>query len=167
MSFISLLTVGHVVISLVAIALGPSATKSIINGRNRSKSVTVYFLFTALTPLTGFAFPIVRFTPGIAFGLLTILLLILASVAIRKADANKRWHFAFLMSALVTLYLNCVVLVVQSFQKISVLKTLAPTQSEPPFLAAQVILLLGISFVSWRGYRAIFHGKSISIDSNS
>ncbi|XZE45585.1 hypothetical protein SH467x_000830 [Pirellulaceae bacterium SH467] len=165
MSLILLLTIFHVVISLVAIALGTPATQSIIAGHNRTKRVAAYFLFTALTTLSGFAFPIVRFTPGIAFGLLTILLLILAGVAVRKADSHSRWHFAYLMSALATLYLNCVVFIVQSFQKISALRSLAPTQTEPPFLIAQVILLLGITIVSWRGCRAIILRRRLPIDS--
>lgn len=34
-------------------------------------------------------------------------------------------------------YFNFAVLIIQSFQKVGVLKKLAPTQSEPPFLIAQ------------------------------
>jgi len=34
------------------------------------------------------------------------------------------------------------VLIVQSFQKVPALKTLAPTQSEPPFLIAQCAALV-------------------------
>jgi hypothetical protein len=44
------------------------------------------------------------------------------------------------------LYLNFVILIVPSFQKVGVLKALAPTQSEPPFLAVR-ILTLGAFFV--------------------
>ena len=40
------------------------------------------------------------------------------------------------------LYLNVFVLIVQSFQKIPMLQVLAPTQSEPPFLIAQVVALV-------------------------
>jgi hypothetical protein len=34
------------------------------------------------------------------------------------------------------------VLIVQSFQKVPALRELAPTQTEPPFVAAQVLALL-------------------------
>ena len=37
--------------------------------------------------------------------------------------------------------LNVFVGVVQSFQKLAFLRPLAPTQSEPPFLIAQVVVL--------------------------
>ena len=39
------------------------------------------------------------------------------------------------------LYLNAFVGVVQAFQKVPSLQQLAPTQSEPPFLVAQILVL--------------------------
>jgi hypothetical protein len=39
------------------------------------------------------------------------------------------------------LYLNAFVAVVQAFQKLPSLQPLAPTQSEPPFIVAQLVLL--------------------------
>ena len=44
-------------------------------------------------------------------------------------------------SAVLALYLNVFVAVVQAFQKIPFLQPLAPTQSEPPFLVAQFAVL--------------------------
>jgi hypothetical protein len=40
------------------------------------------------------------------------------------------------------LYLNVFVGVVQAFQKLPYLQSLAPTQSEPPFLVAQIAVLV-------------------------
>ena len=42
---------------------------------------------------------------------------------------------------MITLYLNLFVLVAQLFQKIPGLKALAPTQSEPPFLIVQLVVM--------------------------
>lgn len=42
---------------------------------------------------------------------------------------------------MIALYLNVFVLVVQLFQKVPALKTLAPTQSEPPFAVTQLVVL--------------------------
>lgn len=39
-------------------------------------------------------------------------------------------------------YLNFVVLIVQSFQKVPALHALAPNQNEPPFLAVQVVSMV-------------------------
>ena len=44
------------------------------------------------------------------------------------------------------------VLVVQAFQKIAVLHPLAPNSSEPPFLVARTIVLLGFL---WLGFGAV------------
>ena len=40
------------------------------------------------------------------------------------------------------LYLNVFVLIAQLFMKVPALKALDPTQSEPPFLVAQILVLL-------------------------
>jgi uncharacterized membrane protein SirB2 len=43
---------------------------------------------------------------------------------------------------MIALYLNVFVLVVQSFEKVPALRAMAPTQSEPPFLVAQLVVLV-------------------------
>ena len=48
----------------------------------------------------------------------------------------------FVSTAMLALYLNVFVLIVQLFQKVPALKALAPTQSEPPFVVAQSVVLL-------------------------
>jgi len=52
------------------------------------------------------------------------------------------WRWLYIVTALMSLYLNCFVLVVQSFQKVPALKALAPTQTEPPFAVAQLVVLI-------------------------
>jgi hypothetical protein len=42
----------------------------------------------------------------------------------------------------IALYLNVFVLIFQLFLKVPALKAAAPTQSEPPFLVAQIVCLL-------------------------
>jgi hypothetical protein len=46
------------------------------------------------------------------------------------------------VAAIASLYLNVFVLVVQSFIKVAALNALAPTQSEPPFVIAQIAVML-------------------------
>jgi len=46
------------------------------------------------------------------------------------------------MSAMIALYLNVFVGVVQAYEKVPVLKALAPTQSEPPFAITQLVVLI-------------------------
>ena len=54
---------------------------------------------------------------------------------------------------MIALYFNCFVLVVQSFQKLPELAALAPTQSEPPFVIAQGVLLLAFIWLGWRAVK--------------
>ena len=64
---------------------------------------------------------------------------ILARYAFHLAGA---WRWIYAVSATIALYLNVFVLVVQSFEKVPALKAMAPTQSEPPFLVAQLVVLV-------------------------
>jgi hypothetical protein len=45
------------------------------------------------------------------------------------------------VDGLTALYLNVFVLIVQAFLKVPLLNALAPTQTEPPFLITQVVIL--------------------------
>jgi len=45
------------------------------------------------------------------------------------------------VAAMVALYFNVFVLIVQLFEKVPGLKAIAPTQSEPPFVVAQAAVL--------------------------
>ena len=47
-----------------------------------------------------------------------------------------------MVTAVLALYLNIFVLVVQSFRRVPALQAMAPTQSEPPFAIAQGIVLV-------------------------
>jgi hypothetical protein len=69
-------------------------------------------------------------------------LLALAVPGLYVFKLARRWRWIYLSTALAALYLNCFVAVIQSFQKIPALSALAPTQSEPPFVIAQVVVLL-------------------------
>jgi hypothetical protein len=58
--------------------------------------------------------------------------------------------------AAVALYLNVFVGIVQAFQKVPALQSLAPTQSEPPFVAAQLIcmaLFVWLGIAAAKGFR--------------
>jgi hypothetical protein len=57
---------------------------------------------------------------------------------------------------MIALYLNVFVLIAQAFQKVPALKAMAPTGSEPPFLVAQVVVLVlfvALSIVAVKRFR--------------
>ena len=100
--------------------------------------LTAVFLFmTALTCLTGFVFPYKGVTPAIVLGILSLIVLVLAFIARRRA-----WRGTYVISAILALYFNFFVLIVQSFQKTPSLHALAPTQTELLFKLTQLIALL-------------------------
>jgi hypothetical protein len=91
--------------------------------------------------VTGFLFPITGFTPALAVGSLSLAILAIAILALYAFRLAGAWRPIYVASAVAALYLNVFVGVVQAFQKLAFLQPLAPTQSEPPFFAAQVSVL--------------------------
>ena len=76
-----------------------------------------------------------------------------AAIAARYAfRLAGHWRWVFVVGAVVALYLNVFVLVVQSFLKIPALNALAPTGTEPPFAIAQGIVL---ALFVWAGIVAV------------
>jgi hypothetical protein len=95
----------------------------------------------AATSITGFLFPFHGFTPGIGIGILSLIVLAIAFLALRFRLAGG-WSRTYAITAVLALYFNVFVLVVQLFEKVPALRAIAPTQSEPPFQMAQAAVLL-------------------------
>ena len=131
----------HVVISLIAIASGLFVLAGMLRARGLPGWTALFLLTTILTSVTGFMFPIGGLTPGIVVGLISIVVLAVALAALYLKRLGGAWRWIYVVTALVALYLNVFVLIVQSFQKVPALQKLAPTQSEPPFLIAQGVVL--------------------------
>jgi len=147
---LSTFTTVHVVISLIAIVAGIIVMFGML-GSNRMPGLTaIFLLFTILTSATGFLFPFNGVTPGIIIGALSLLLLAIACIALygTKLSGASRW--IYVLTALIALYLNTFVLVIQSFLKIPALTTLAPGNppSGPVFAVLQgVLLVLYVLFI--------------------
>jgi hypothetical protein len=109
----------------------------------RSNGWTALFLATTvLTSVTGFLFPFHKFLPSHAVGIVSLLVLAVAIPALYVFHLAGSWRLTYVIGAVIALYLNVFVLIAQQFMKVPALKALAPTQSEPPFLGAQVVLRL-------------------------
>jgi hypothetical protein len=139
---IATFTFVHVLISLVGIATGGVVLFGLITGKRLDNWTAVFLATTVATSATGFAFPVDRILPSHIVGAISLVILtvaILARYAFRLAGG---WRRTYVVTATIALYLNVFVGVVQAFQKVPALKALAPTQSETPFLAAQLTVLL-------------------------
>jgi len=135
-------TILHTAISLIAIASGLIVLAGMLRARRLPGWTAVFLVTTLLTSVTGFMFPINGLTPAIVFGLISIVILAIALAALYLKHLSGAWRWIYVTTALMALYLNVFVLIVQSFQKLPALQKLAPTQSEPPFLIAQAAALI-------------------------
>jgi hypothetical protein len=143
MSSLALLTNVHVAISLVAIASGFVVLFGMFAGR-RLDGWTAFFLATTVaTSATGFAFPIQGFTPGIAIGIVSLLVLAVAIYARYAGHLAGLWRPVYVVGAVIALYLNFLVLIVQSFLKVPALKALAETQSVAQLVALTAFIVMG------------------------
>lgn len=156
----------HVIISLIAIASGIIVVLSMLNARLMPGMTTLFLIMTALTNVTAlmFATPvdaphvIGSLDPAKVIGVISLIFLALAILALYSYRLAGSWRGIYVISAMVALYFNCFVLVVQSFQKISFLHALAPTQKEPPFAVVQAILLIlfvGLGIAAFRRFRPL------------
>ena len=136
------LTKIHVVISLIGILTGVVVLIGLISGR-RLNGWTAWFLTSTVgTSVTGFFFPFHGVTPGIILGIISLLLLAVAIFARYFRRFVGAWRWIYVVTAMIALYLNVFVLIAQLFQKVPSLRALAPTQTDPPFLVAQLSTLL-------------------------
>jgi hypothetical protein len=150
-------TTVHVIISLIGIVSGIIVMFGML-GSNRMPGLTaIFLLFTILTSATGFLFPFTQLLPSHIVGILSLVLLAIACIALYAMGLAGPWRWIYVVTALASLYLNVFVLVIQSFLKVPALHALAPSvpPSEPPFAVVQGIVLLFFVLViigAWRRF---------------
>jgi hypothetical protein len=147
-------TILHVIISLVAIASGIVVAFGMAASRRMPGWTALFLVTTILTSVTGFLFPINGFTPGIGLGIYSLVLLAVALVALYGKGTMGAWRWIYIVTALAALQANILVLIIQSFQKISFLHAFAPTQSnEPAFVGAQGVALVVVVILGFLAIR--------------
>jgi hypothetical protein len=146
-------TILHSAISLIAIASGLIVLAGMLRARRLSGWTALFLVTTILTSVTGFMFPINGLTPAIVVGLISIVILAIALMALYVKHLSGAWRWIYVTTALTALYFNVFVLIVQSFQKVPTLQKLAPAQSEPPFLIAQAVALIAFLILGTQAAR--------------
>ncbi|MGB7282405.1 MAG: hypothetical protein WBE13_09105 [Candidatus Acidiferrum sp.] len=134
-------TLFHVLLSLVGILTGFIAVFGMIAGKRLDGWTAVFLTTTALTSITGFFFPFHKVTPGIIFGVISLVVLAVAVPARYVKHLEGAWRKIYAVTATIALYLNVFVLIAQLFAKVPALHTLAPNGNEPPFLISEVVVL--------------------------
>jgi len=154
-------TLLHVLISLLGIASGLVVMYGLLTSKRLDRWTLLFLISTVATSLTGFLFPFEHLTPGIVVGVLSLILLAIATVARYGLHLNGVARAAYVVTASAALYFNVFVLVVQSFEKEPALKALAPTQKEPPFAVAQLLVLAFFVVLTVLAVRR-FHAEPIT-----
>jgi len=157
---LSTFTFVHVLISLVGIATGLVVVYGLLSGKTLNGWTGVFLTTTILTDITGYGFPFEKLLPSHIVGMISLAILAVTLVALYGRHLSGAWSRIYAAGATLGLYLNVFVLVVQGFLKVPALKALAPTQSEPPFLIAQLVVLAIFLTIAVRlGIR--FRGPSV------
>src|SRR5437870_9400108 len=126
-------TIIHVLISLVGIFTGLVVLFGLLAGK-RLDGWTKWFLITTVaTSVTGFFFPFHGFTPAIGVGLISLLVLAIAIFARYPRQLAGAWRWIYVVTAVIALYFNVFVGVVQPSPKVPALRAMAPTQPGAPF----------------------------------
>jgi len=143
----------HVLLSLIGIFSGFVVVFGLLAAKRLDGWTTLFLASTVLTSVTGFLFPFHGFLPSHGVGILSLLALAIAIFARYGRHLAGLWRRTYVITAVIALYLNVFVLIVQLFQKVPALKAIAPTQSEAPFKVTQLVAL--VLFVVLGGSAAI------------
>jgi hypothetical protein len=135
-------TLVHVAISLAGILSGLVVLFGLLTGRRLDHWTSFFLLTTAVTSATGLFFPFHGFTPAMGGSIISLLALAVAVFARYARHLAGPWRRIYVASATFALYLNVFSLIVQAFLKVPSLKSMAPTLSETPFLAVQILTVI-------------------------
>ena len=134
-------TLLHVIISLIGIFSGLVVLFGLLSAKPLDGWTKWFLITTVLTSVTGFFFPFHGFTPAIGVGIISLLVLAVAIYARYPRQLAGHWRWIYGVTAVIALYFNVFVAVVQAFEKVPALKVMAPTQTEPPFKLTQLVVL--------------------------
>jgi hypothetical protein len=149
----------HVLISLIGIVSGIVVLKGMLLSNRLDGWTAVFVLTTALTSITGFGFPFDRLLPSHVVGIISLVVLLVTTLARYAFRMRGAWRGLYVTTAIGALWLNVFVLVAQIFNKVPALHAIAPTQSEPPFLIAQTIVLIAFVVLAVAAVRR-FHPQA-------
>jgi hypothetical protein len=101
-----------------------------------------------------------KLLPSHMIGLLSLALLAVACIALYVMRLAGAWRWIYVVTALLALYFNVFVLVIQSFLKIPALTAVAPGNppSGPVFAVVQGIVLVFFALMiigAWRRFRPV------------
>jgi hypothetical protein len=151
-------TLFHVILSLIGIGAGVIVLAGMLYAKKLEAWTALFLVTTVATSVTGFLFPFKSFGPPHAVGIISLVVLALTLPALYVYRLVGRWRSIYVIGAVVSLYFNAFVGVVQAFQKIPVFNRLAPLGNEPPFAIAQALVLLLFLVLGWLAVKRFHPG---------
>lgn len=151
-------TMLHVLISLIGIVAGLIAVLGWLKSDPSRIPTTIFLATTILTSVTGFLFPFTKLLPSHIVGIISLVMLAFATFAFYGRHLSGIWRPIYTITAMLALYLNVLVLIIQAFLKIPLLKAWAPTQTEPAFLVAQglaFLLFIALAILTTMRFRPV------------
>jgi hypothetical protein len=150
------LTQVHVVLSLIGILSGFVVVFGFFAAKRFDAWTALFLVTTVATSVTGFLFPFHKFLPSHVFGIISLVALSSGTFAFYGRQLAGAWRRTFVVTSIIALYLNVFILIVQLFEKVPALNALAPMQSEPPFLIAELanlVLFIVLGIFAARKFR--------------
>lgn len=144
-------TLFHTLLSLIELGSGFVVVAQLLGSRVSTPWTAVFFVSAVLTSVTGFGFKAPFPLPSHIVGILSLIVLAVAMVGLYLQHLAGAWRWIYAVCVVIAVYFDTFVAVAQLFMKVPAFKALAPTQSEPPFAIAQIIVLL---IFAWLTYSA-------------
>lgn len=137
----SAFTTLHVVISLIGIFSGLVVVLAMCRGARLPRWTALFLVTTVLTSATGFLFHSTSFGPPHVIGVVSLVILAIAVVALYVNHLAGAARWMYIATAILALYFNALVGVIQAFQKIPSLHAVAPTPQSAPIIVTQLLVL--------------------------
>ena len=157
-------TILHTLISFVAIFTGLIVLFGMLASERLDGWTKWFLITTVLTSVTGFFFPFHGFTPAHGVGIMSLLVLAVAIFVRYPRQLAGGWRWIYVVTAVIALYLNVFVGVVQAFLKVPALHVMALTQTEPPFKLTQLVVLalfIVLGIVAAMRFRPALHPQAV------
>ena len=141
----------HNTVSLAAIPLGLIVGWGFINARAFPLITLLCLAALVATNVTAFLFPVDAMRPAHVVGAVSLVLLLVALLGRYVFRLRGPWRPVYVIAAVLALWLDVFVAIVQAFQKIPELNHFAPTGTELPFAITQLVALVAFLWLAVRG----------------
>jgi hypothetical protein len=143
----------HEIISIVGILSGLAVAAGLMIDTWLPRANILFLATTIATSVTGFMFHSQVFGAPQIIGVVSLIVLAVAMLALYRGKLSGFWKQTYVVAPVLALYLNALVFVVQAFQKVPFLNAFAPTQSKPPFIFIQVVVMFAFIATGYLGSR--------------